>query len=225
MPNRAGKRKPPASVGTPGARDEPYAEFCFRACARRWSSVWDGRRRPPRAAYPRLTVAGVVGVGHTSPPIWPCSDWGLQCRSLLPGARWALTPPFHPYLTCVRRFAFCCPVRRLSAPRRYLAVYPVELGLSSKRLAPPRDQPVHPVLEYNWRRTGIGQWAVGNSESPVPIAYCPLPQPRPSTAPLSRASPAWACCTKVSSGSSAPRQVATTSLNSRVARSASPSRS
>src|SRR5678815_3340766 len=69
-----------------------------------WSSVWDGRRRPPRAAYPRLTVASVVGVGHTSPLIWPCSDWGLPCRSLLPGARWALTPPFHPYLTCVRRF-------------------------------------------------------------------------------------------------------------------------
>jgi hypothetical protein len=23
---------------------------------------------------------GMVGVGHTSPPIWPCSDWGLPCR-------------------------------------------------------------------------------------------------------------------------------------------------
>jgi hypothetical protein len=22
----------------------------------------------------------MVGVGHTSPPIWPCSDWGLPCR-------------------------------------------------------------------------------------------------------------------------------------------------
>src|SRR6185436_20912519 len=21
----------------------------------------------------------IVGVGHTSPPIWPCSDWGLPC--------------------------------------------------------------------------------------------------------------------------------------------------
>src|SRR5207342_3037389 len=49
-------------------------------------SVWDGRRRPPRAAYPRLPApllalrCGVGGVGHTSPLIWPCSDWGLPCR-------------------------------------------------------------------------------------------------------------------------------------------------
>ncbi len=57
------------------------------------------------------------------------------------------------------------------------------------------------------------------------LPTCLLPQLRPSTAPRSLANPACACCTKVSSGSSAPRQVATTSLNSRVARSASPSRS
>ena len=69
----------------------------------------------------------------------------------LPKARWALTPPFHPYrLTgCPRRrrFAFCCTVRRTKltphAPRRYLAVYPVEPGLSSvPELAPKhRDHP------------------------------------------------------------------------------------
>jgi hypothetical protein len=41
----------------------------------RWSSIWDGRRRPPLAAYPRL-----VGAGRTSPPIWPCSGWGLPCH-------------------------------------------------------------------------------------------------------------------------------------------------
>ncbi len=41
----------------------------------RWSSIWDGRRRPPLAAYPRLS-----GAGRTSPPIWPCSGWGLPCH-------------------------------------------------------------------------------------------------------------------------------------------------
>ena len=41
----------------------------------RWSSIWDGRRRPPLAAYPRLR-----GAGRTSPPIWPCSGWGLPCH-------------------------------------------------------------------------------------------------------------------------------------------------
>ena len=69
----------------------------------------------------------------------------------LPKARWALTPPFHPYrpISCPmrRRFAFCCTVRRTKltphAPRRYLAVYPVEPGLSSvPELAPRhRDHP------------------------------------------------------------------------------------
>jgi len=59
---------------------------------RRWSSVWDGRRRPPLAAYPRLCRCGshlaaylaLLRLGVTLPP-------------LLPAARWALTPPFHPY--------------------------------------------------------------------------------------------------------------------------------
>jgi hypothetical protein len=43
----------------------------------------------------------MVGVGHTSPPIWPCSDWGLPCRrccqrrgGLLPH-RFTLTPSTH----------------------------------------------------------------------------------------------------------------------------------
>jgi hypothetical protein len=40
----------------------------------------------------------VSGASRASSPIWPCSEWGLPCRSLLPGARWSLTPPFHPYL-------------------------------------------------------------------------------------------------------------------------------
>src|SRR5947208_16656157 len=56
----------------------PFPLPCGRVVG--WSSVWNGRRRPSQAAYPRLPVLrGVVGVGHTSPPIWPCSDWGLPC--------------------------------------------------------------------------------------------------------------------------------------------------
>src|SRR3954453_16907598 len=41
----------------------------------RWSSIWDGRRRPPLAAYPRLG-----GAGRALPPICPCSGWGLPCH-------------------------------------------------------------------------------------------------------------------------------------------------
>src|SRR6266704_1980537 len=40
-------------------------------------------------------------------------------------------PTFSPLPLDKGRSVFCGPVRRLAAPRRYLAVYPVELGLSS----------------------------------------------------------------------------------------------
>ena len=59
---------------------------------------------------------------------------GFTLPLLLPTARCALTAPFHPYLcsrTNHRRSSLCCTGRRLSPPRRYLALYPVEPGLSS----------------------------------------------------------------------------------------------
>jgi hypothetical protein len=34
----------------------------------------------PAASFVTLRFRRMVGVGHTSPPIWPCSDWGLPCR-------------------------------------------------------------------------------------------------------------------------------------------------
>jgi hypothetical protein len=98
------------------------------------------------AAFPPLesSGSGLVGVGHTSPPIWPCSDWGLPCHhcyqrcgGLLPH-RFTLT--LHPGVgRSSGRSVLCGPVRRLAAPRRYLAVYPVELGLSSDTLRRPRS--------------------------------------------------------------------------------------
>ncbi len=80
---------------------------------------------------------------HQWVPIWSCSERGLPCHGLLPAARCALTAPFHPYRFWfalalkalrhleLRRFAFCCTFRRLSPPRRYLALCPMEPGLSS----------------------------------------------------------------------------------------------
>ena len=59
---------------------------------------------------------------------------GFTLPLLLPVARCALTAPFHPYLcsrTNHRRSSLCCTGRRLSPPRCYLALYPVEPGLSS----------------------------------------------------------------------------------------------
>ena len=59
---------------------------------------------------------------------------GFTMPLLLPAPRCALTAPFQPYL-CFRRShrrsTLCCTFRRLSPPRCYLALYPMEPGLSS----------------------------------------------------------------------------------------------
>src|SRR2546426_12053592 len=101
--------------------------------AARWSSLWDGCRQPPRAAYPQLQRPGPGLAAYLA-----LLRLGVAVPRLLPAARWALTPPFHPYPTRVRRSVFCGPIRRLAAPRRYLAVCPAELGLSSTRRNEPR---------------------------------------------------------------------------------------
>ncbi len=54
-----------------------------------WKPAWPGIASGPRCPYSVL-----LPVGFTVP-------------LLLPVARWALTPPFHPYPGKPRRFAFC----------------------------------------------------------------------------------------------------------------------
>src|SRR5467141_4452170 len=70
----------------------PYAEFCLPAEAGRWSSLWDGCRQPPHAAYPQLRRPGPGLAAYLA-----LLRLGVTVPRLLPGARWALTPPFHPY--------------------------------------------------------------------------------------------------------------------------------
>jgi len=114
----------PGSVGTPRCTGWSFLSAC--------------RHQHAPAAYPRLDARKhPVETGRLSPPIWPCSDRGLpshaRCRT-----RGGLLP--HPFtLTAFsrrRRFAFCCTVRRMQltpyAPRRYLAICPMEPGLSSE---------------------------------------------------------------------------------------------
>jgi len=56
--------------------------------------------------YPKLIpLRRVRGTGSTSFPIWSCTGRGLHCRRSLLTARWALTPPFHPYPE--RRYILC----------------------------------------------------------------------------------------------------------------------
>jgi len=101
------------------------------------SSLWDGGRPPPRAAYPRLKRSGpdlaaylaLLRLGVAVP------------RAVASGAvgSYPTVSPLPAVFMC-GRFLFCGPVRRLAAPRRYLAVSPVELGLSSARVAAGRDR-------------------------------------------------------------------------------------
>jgi len=70
--------------------------------------------------------------GRVSLLTWPCSDWGLPCRACYQ-ARGGLLPHRFTLTPESGRSVFCGPVRRLAAPRRYLAVCPTELGLSSAR--------------------------------------------------------------------------------------------
>src|SRR5688572_22558049 len=95
---------------------------------------------------------------------------GGVCRAgLLPDSRCALTAPFHPCLIPLRghrRFAFCCTVRRLTPPRRYLAPCPVEPGLSSAR---ERDAAAWPASLWQCSSgAGIRDWrfGIGPSRSP-----------------------------------------------------------
>ena len=77
-----------------------------------------------------------------STPIWPCSKWGLPCPAALApqavGSYSTGSPLPRMLITIagmftVRRYIFCCTSRRLTSPRRYLALCSMEPGLSSAR--------------------------------------------------------------------------------------------
>src|SRR3979411_3098417 len=69
--------------------------------------------------------------GRVSLLIWPCSDRGLPCRACCQARGGLLHHRFTLTLWIQGWSALCGPFRRLSAPMRYLAVCPLELGLSS----------------------------------------------------------------------------------------------
>ena len=85
----------------------------------------------------RAAVAGSLKqptrrlTGRHMPPARSCFGWGLHMPRLLPGGRWSLTPPFHPYRRVTAAVYFCCTVPEVAFARRYLASCPVKPGLSS----------------------------------------------------------------------------------------------
>src|SRR5215207_2212872 len=81
------------------------------------SFLWERGRPRPRAAYPQRLDRG-------GPPLaayLALLPLGFAVPLVLPPARWALTPPFHPCLCAGepghRRSVLCCTFRRGKSPR------------------------------------------------------------------------------------------------------------
>lgn len=125
QPNREG---PARMNGAPATRAGLYAGFCpshgCRRCGPGPPSIWDRRRRRPRAAYPRPRAGYPVPVGAGADAVWPCTPWGLPGRDCRQPRRWALTPPFHP-----------SPVRTVNRPPS-AGLFSVARAVA-RRLTPP----------------------------------------------------------------------------------------
>ena len=87
------------------------------------------RRQSPAAWSSLPTVQTVRAEPHRLFGLAPTGGYrATAVTSRAVGSYPAVSP-----LPVSGRFVFCGPVRRLAAPRRYLAICPVELGLSSTR--------------------------------------------------------------------------------------------
>jgi len=85
----------------------------------------------PQAAYPGARA------GNPQAPLYMALlRTGFSLPQPLPTARWALTPPFHPYPTGnpVGRFDFCGTFLEVFLTGNYPASCPAEPGLSSLHL-------------------------------------------------------------------------------------------
>src|SRR5512146_2780842 len=124
------------------------------------------------AARPSLTL-GTLWCGSTPRRLFGLAPTGgcratIRCRrcgGLLPHL-FTLTPRLR-----AGRCLFCGPVRRLAAPRRYLAVYPLELGLSSGRPTAPATTALDPPRKPN-SPARLGPTAPAGGGAP-PAIPCP----------------------------------------------------
>src|SRR5206468_6488453 len=156
----------------------------------------------------------VISLGWLSPatsrglPAAPTTRAGSRCLlGLAPTGGYRATPvarravgsypTFSPLPLDKGRSVFCGPFRRLTAPRGYLAVCPMELGLSSARHSDRRTATITPyrhpggkvsVLE-GWRQASTrrpphqaDQTVARRSRAGCPCA--PAPPPIPSASPL-----------------------------------------
>src|SRR5881392_2359416 len=135
-----------------------------------------GGRAISRVLFVRRNGQMVISLGWLSPatsrglPAAQATRAGSRCLlGLAPTGGYRATPvarravgsypTFSPLPLDKGRSVFCGPFRRLTAPRRYLAVCPVELGLSSARHSNQHAATItpyrHPVSNYGlWKGRG-----------------------------------------------------------------------
>jgi hypothetical protein len=84
--------KTSGTLSGPAEPQSSVSRVLFRSCERWRSFLWDARLRAPRAAYP-----GARAGSPRTPLYVALLRMGFAMPHPLPDARWALTPPFHPY--------------------------------------------------------------------------------------------------------------------------------
>ena len=103
---------------------------------------------------------------------WPCSRWGMPGRSCHQDRRWAITPPFHPYLRQTGGVLFLWPC---SAGSLRLGVTQHRALWSSDFPRTARSRPRLPgLLGQSHLITRIGQ-RQENFDPPAGLAPCVLP--------------------------------------------------
>src|SRR5688572_5894157 len=91
-----------------GIRRPVSRVLCRSLAETRRSFLWTAPRGTVLATYPDPSERRrSCPLARARDPYSVLLLAGLAVQSLLPATRWALTPPFHPYPSCERRFAFC----------------------------------------------------------------------------------------------------------------------
>ena len=125
----------------------------------------------------------VSRAGRASGHLFGLASSGVCRTGLLPDSWCALTAPFHPCLIpCTRkyrghrRFTLCCTFRRLTPPRRYLALCPMKPGLSSPLQAGQRSSGQLRRAAYGGRGTNsrrIAQHLLTSTTAPPHATAAP----------------------------------------------------
>jgi len=224
-PNRCGTaRDCPPGLSPEGRTGRAVSRVLFsRACAREdghlSGTTVAGRLERPTRGSPLAHARDLV-VWVTPRRLFGLAPTGgcratvrcRRCGGLLPHL-FTLTPRLRS-----GRCLFCGPIRRLAAPRRYLAVYPLELGLSSGRPKAPATTALDPPRKANSpARLGptAPRAAACRTGPPRPVGrqLVAVPCPRPTPAPPRRSCP---CARRLRPGRAAPVAAAPTPASDRT---------